>query len=168
MVWQAINYDFTVRIDKVIFKQLIAYRQTLMGNEPESLGLLVGLVWPRAFWLKHLTFPTPFDNLTRYWCSRSQKSALYNYKLLKVINQQSGNQLHYLGEWHTHPETNPRPSTTDYINWQLLPENKFYGRNIRLFMILGTKDPINDWLGLKINDIFIELKLCEKEIYSKK
>lgn len=158
--WQAINFDFKVRIDKVIFQQLIAYRQTKSGNEPESLGVLIGLVWQHAFWVKKITLPTPYDKLSRYDCCRTERSAQYNYHILKYINQKFDNKLHYLGEWHTHAENNPYPSYIDYINWKKLPDNKFYGRNIRLFMILGTKDFSNDWLSIKINDFYSELKIC--------
>ena len=39
--WQAVDYDFVVRIDNHIITQLTAYRQKT-SKQPESLGLLVG------------------------------------------------------------------------------------------------------------------------------
>ena len=130
--WQAVDSDFIVRIDNHIITQLTAYRQKT-SRQPESLGLLVGLVWENSFWVKAITTPTPFDELSRFLCIRTQKSADYNFKLLKKLNKQSNYQWHYLGEWHTHPETHPKPSKTDLDGWNELPKNSYYDRNIHLF-----------------------------------
>ena len=81
--WQAVDGNFVVRVDTHIITQLTAYRQKLQGRQPESLGLLVGLVWENAFWVKAITTPTPFDKLSRFLCIRTKKSADYNFKLLK-------------------------------------------------------------------------------------
>ena len=84
--WQAVDCDFVVRIDNFIITQLTAYRQKT-SKQPESLGLLVGFVWENAFWVKAITTPTPFDKLSRFFCIRTQKSADYNFELLKELNK---------------------------------------------------------------------------------
>ena len=71
--WQAVDGDFVVRVDTHIISQLTAYRQKLQGSQPESLGLLVGLVWENAFWVKAITTPTPFDKLSRFLSDRAVK-----------------------------------------------------------------------------------------------
>lgn len=58
--WQAVDSDFIVRIDSHIITQLTTYRQKT-NRQSESLGLLVGLVWENAFWVKAITTPTPFE-----------------------------------------------------------------------------------------------------------
>ncbi|MFC3873219.1 Mov34/MPN/PAD-1 family protein [Neisseria musculi] len=164
--WVAVDCDFTVRIDMSVLNQLAAFRQTLSGNEPESLGLLVGLVWPTAFWVKAATVPTPFDELNRFWCIRTEKSAEFNFHTLKRLNRQSNHQLHYLGEWHTHPQIQPTPSLTDHINWRMLPENRYFGQDTRLFVILGTESCSRDWLNIQINGTFFDL-VVKNDQYSK-
>ena len=59
----------------------------------------------------------------RFLCERTEESAISNYQLLKALNIKSGNRWHYLGEWHTHPQTSPIPSHQDYIGWSFLPKN---------------------------------------------
>lgn len=161
--WQAVDGDFVVRVDNHIITQLNAYRQKLQGKQPESLGLLVGLVWEKAFWVKAITTPTPFDKLRRFLCIRSQKSADYNFRLLQKLNQQSNHQWHYLGEWHTHPEMCPKPSQTDKVNWGKLPCNLYFNQNIHLFWILSSENHLNDWLNIRINNVFFELVVKNDE-----
>lgn len=161
--WQAVDSDFIVRIDNRIITQLTAYRQKT-SRQPESLGLLVGLVWENAFWVKKITTPTPFDKLSRFLCIRTQKSADYNFKLLKKINKQSNHQWHYLGEWHTHPEIHPKPSQTDLDGWDKLLQNSYYDKNIHLFWICSSETHINDWLSIRINNVFSKLVLKNDEL----
>lgn len=157
--WQAVDGNFVVRVDTHIITQLAAYRQKLQGRQPESLGLLVGLVWENAFWVKAITTPTPFDKLSRFLCIRTKKSADYNFKLLKKFNEQSNHQWHYLGEWHTHPEIYPKPSKTNLDGWNDLPLNSYYNQNIHLFWICSSETHINDWLNIRINNVFFKLVL---------
>ena len=103
--WQTVDGSFTVRIDKSVLNELDKYRQTIQGNEPESLGLLVGEVWKTAFWVRYITKPNKSDKCYRFLCERTEESAISNYQLLKALNIKSGNRWHYLGEWHTHPQT---------------------------------------------------------------
>lgn len=159
--WQAVDCDFVVRIDNFIITQLTAYRQKT-SKQPESLGLLVGFVWENAFWVKAITTPTPFDKLSRFFCIRTQKSADYNFELLKKFNKQSNHQWHYLGEWHTHPEINPKPSKTDLEGWNELPKNSYYDRNIHLFWICSSEVHSNDWLNIRINNVFFKLVLKKR------
>ena len=112
--WQAVDGDFVVRIDNHIITQLTAYRQKLQGRQAESLGLIVGLVWENAFWVKAITTPTPFDKLSRFLCIRTQKSADYNFNLLKKLNKQSNYQWHYLGE---SIQSHPKPIWKVGINY---------------------------------------------------
>ncbi|UKH18723.1 Mov34/MPN/PAD-1 family protein [Actinobacillus pleuropneumoniae] len=160
--WRAVNGNFVVRVDNHIITQLAAYRQK-QHEQPESLGLLVGLVWENAFWIKAITTPTPFDKLSRFLCIRTQKSADYNSKLLEKLNKQSNHQWHYLGEWHTHPEICPKPSQIDKENWEKLPCNLYFNQNIHLFWILSSENDANDWLNVRINNVFFELVLKNNE-----
>lgn len=157
--WQTIDASFTVRFDKSTLEELAEYRQTIKGNEPESLGILVGEVWENAFWVRYATKPNNYDKLSRFLCERTEESAKTNYQILKFLNIKSGNRWHYLGEWHTHPQTLPSPSTQDYMGWSLLPDNTYFNRNIRLFMICSSDNHNSDWLSIQIDGIFYKLIL---------
>lgn len=157
--WETASSDFTVRIDKCVLNELAVHRQSIQGNEPEALGILIGQVWKQAFWVKYVTKPNNIDKRSRFFCERSAESAELNYKILEHLNSQSGNQLHYLGEWHTHPQNKPVPSIQDYSGWGLLPKNNYFNHNIRLFIILSTQNHKLDWLAVQIDGIFSELIL---------
>lgn len=157
--WRTANSDFTVRVDKYVLDELAVYRQSLTGNEPESLGILIGKVWKCAFWVKCIIKPNKLDKCSRFLCERSIESAAINYQTLKNLNEKSRNQLHYLGEWHTHPQISPTPSIQDYIGWALLPENNYFNQNVRLFMVCSTEGYHSDWLAVQINGVFSELIL---------
>ncbi|WP_306387463.1 Mov34/MPN/PAD-1 family protein [Phocoenobacter skyensis] len=161
--WRTANSAFTVRIDKYVLDELAVYRQSLTGNEPESLGILIGKVWRSAFWVKFITKPNKLDKCSRFHCERSIESATINYQTLQYLNTQSKNQLHYLGEWHTHPQTSPTPSIQDYSGWGLLPENNYFNHNVRLFMICSTEDYHSDWLAVQINGVFFDLILQNEQ-----
>lgn len=47
--------------------------------------------------------------------------------------------LHYLGEWHTHPASSPRPSGTDLWQMQDSAQRKLYGAKSPLLLIVGGK-----------------------------
>jgi integrative and conjugative element protein (TIGR02256 family) len=60
--------------------------------------------------------------------------------------QESEGTIHYLGEWHTHPEKTPTPSPTDQADWnQHLQRDRFSGDTL-FFIIVGTEF-IRVWEG---------------------
>lgn len=54
----------------------------------------------------------------------------------------SGGVCDYVGEWHTHPERDPAPSTIDLREWALLLEAH---QVPLLFVIVGTQ---SRWVGI--------------------
>jgi len=53
--------------------------------------------------------------------------------------------MDYLGEWHTHPEHSPSPSTIDTHGWQRICNTR---KMPMLFVIAGTQHRL--WIGLGI------------------
>lgn len=56
---------------------------------------------------------------------------------------QSGGLVDYLGEWHTHPQALPTPSSVDIREWHVLLK-KYSGPLV--FVVLGITDGL--WVGL--------------------
>lgn len=50
--------------------------------------------------------------------------------------------MDYVGEWHTHPECNPTPSTIDMRGWTQASSTR---KAPMLFVIVGTKNSF--WIG---------------------
>lgn len=61
------------------------------------------------------------------------------------------------------PEINPKPSKTDLEGWNELPKNSYYDRNIHLFWICSSEAHCNDWLSIRINNVFLNLMLKNDE-----
>ena len=80
------------------------------SNAPEQGGILLGRVYKDQFVVEKISTPTELDRCSRYGFERHRLSAQFviDYEFFN-----SNGQVMYLGEWHTHPEDKPTPSTVD-------------------------------------------------------
>ncbi|MFB9053553.1 Mov34/MPN/PAD-1 family protein [Formosa undariae] len=89
-----------------IFKH---YTQT--GKKFEKGGILLGRCTDEnTVVIEKASIPTLFDRSSRYNFQRDKRSAqiFIDYEFIA-----SQGKTIYIGEWHTHPEDLPTPSTTD-------------------------------------------------------
>jgi integrative and conjugative element protein (TIGR02256 family) len=61
----------------------------------------------------------------------------------------------YLGEWHTHPEVLPSPSSLDISEWQLICRRK---ATPMVFMIVGMDGSL--WAGVGLGDTVFKAVMC--------
>jgi integrative and conjugative element protein (TIGR02256 family) len=103
----------------VIFSETViatfnAHRQLLFG-QTEAGGVLLGRRRGKHFEVVHATQPLRTDKRTRMSFVREsfghQEQAM---ELWKASRREVG----YLGEWHSHPEASPLPSSVDVRQWQ--------------------------------------------------
>lgn len=106
------------------------------SHQPEAGGIIMGKFIGEEIHVTRLSTPTELDKATRTTFERHRLSAQF------VINYEfynSGGQMTYLGEWHTHPEIDPTPSMVDkQMIKQQLSESKV-SRDFLLLMIKGTQ-----------------------------
>lgn len=107
----------------------------------EAGGILLGKRRLNHFEVLHTTEPTKFDTRSRYHWTRSDK---IHAEIAKKYWFESKGQISYLGEWHTHPETVPKPSTIDLNEWELLLNNHYYSGGMSM-VIVGTEEL---WCGI--------------------
>ncbi|QIK40508.1 Mov34/MPN/PAD-1 family protein [Pontivivens nitratireducens] len=99
---------------------------------PESGGQLFGVVEGQCVKLMRATGPRVSDRRGRFFfiadrfAERREISALH----------MSG--LHYLGDWHTHPQAVPAPSGTDISSMADLFVRSKHDLNAFLMVIVGT------------------------------
>lgn len=89
-----------------VVETLSRYRQ----RHPCSLeagGQLFGQVTSDVVAVVHASHPSRHDTRTRYSFRSAGKNA--QHRVIRL----STRSLHYLGEWHTHPQVQPRPSSDD-------------------------------------------------------
>lgn len=104
----------------------------------EAGGVLLGRHLQDSFdtVIDQVTVPMRGDWRGRHYFHRAQ---FRHQQAIDLAWQQSSGTVTYLGEWHTHPEMIPTPSSTDLRNWFNRLERDTYSCNILYFMILGRR-----------------------------
>tara|TARA_R110001599_G_scaffold159052_2_gene346337 strand:- start:145638 stop:146030 length:393 start_codon:yes stop_codon:yes gene_type:complete len=109
-----LNFDqFSLRVivHLDVIEQLKTFRQ-IKPKDVEACGLLLGRAYNHAIEVTAFTPPQVSDRRTR--SSYSRKSKGHAEQAVNIWKHSSG-LIGYLGEWHTHPEHNPLPSSKDLI-----------------------------------------------------
>ena len=102
---------------------------------PEAGGILVGKIIDGEINVLKLSIPTSLDKASRTNFIRSKIGAQI---ILDHEFHNSSGQLTYLGEWHTHPEKHPTPSSMDlHMLKDQFKQNTFHTDFI-LLLIKGT------------------------------
>lgn len=86
--------------------------------------------------IDQVTVPMRGDRRGRHYFYRAQ---FRHQQAIDQAWQQSSGTVTYLGEWHTHPEMIPIPSSTDIKNWSNRLKQDTYSSNILYFIILGRQ-----------------------------
>jgi integrative and conjugative element protein (TIGR02256 family) len=125
--------------------QLFKKYQQLLPTAPESAGVLIGERRGKHVVITDISTPGKGDSCSRYQVDR--KGAHHQNKVNESFIKSNGTK-HYLGEWHTHPEKRPTPSSLDYKSWSKISK-KDEGV---VFIIVGQE---SFWLAAKIKSTFI-------------
>lgn len=128
--------DSMVIGDKAL-QQMAAYRQT-SEYHTEAGGVLIGRKLRECgdWVVDEVTEPQELDHRRRFGFFRAKNP---HQSVIDQVWKQSQGTLGYLGEWHTHPESHPKPSGTDFDYWKkALQTFKFEGDTL-FFAILGTE-----------------------------
>lgn len=146
LVFKALDESLVV-ISTEVANILLSYRQ-VSDSSPESAGVLIGECRGVHIVLKDLSEPSKFDIRSRFMVDRISK---HHQRTVDEAFKKSNGELHYLGEWHTHPEDVPNPSITDYTSW-----HKNLKSDLPLILIIVGRTHF--WVGKKIKDNIEVLK----------
>jgi len=100
---------YEVEIAENVLKALSSFKQK-GKNKFEAGGILLGQVVKNTIYITKLSFPNHLDKAKRTFFDRHKLPAQI------IINHEFSNsdgKTIYLGEWHTHPELTPTPSSVD-------------------------------------------------------
>lgn len=103
-----------VVVNSSVMELVTRYRQ-VGKTESESGGILIGIRRGEYFEVTAATTPQISDKRSRLRFERVEKG---HFDLLKRHWVESKGEENYLGEWHTHPEDYPSPSTLDLSEWE--------------------------------------------------
>lgn len=102
-------------------------------SSAEAGGLLIGYKRGKHFEITDITYPYKGDTRNRFLFERKDKKHINKLKSIRIF---SLGKKGFLGEWHTHPEKNPLPSSLDLIEWE---KTASYNEDILLFLIVGQE-----------------------------
>lgn len=108
------------------------YRQ-LEPDQLEAGGLLIGHLRGQHIEVTMATEPMRGDRRKRMSFLRRDRG---HFAIANQLWEQSGHLCGYVGEWHTHPEPDPIPSSIDTRQWSAIMKED---RLPRLFIIAGTR-----------------------------
>jgi integrative and conjugative element protein (TIGR02256 family) len=130
------------------------YRQ-IRRFDKEAGGILIGrvLVEDGNYIIDDVSEPMPTDKRSRFRFSRKTEG---HQEYFNAVWERENGRCFYLGEWHTHPERVPIPSSIDRKDWNRLL-NIGYETGCLFFIILGI-DEIKVWYGYGEEPIVVELK----------
>lgn len=131
-----LGLDSYLLIPLDLISQLERHQQ-LSLTDSERGGLLIGIYRPPHIEITQISEPQKEDGTSRFeFIRRSKKHidlVLYAWKKSKKIET-------YMGEWHTHPEDHPVPSSTDLKEWH----EKFPKDRAKIVIIIGR---VSNWYG---------------------
>lgn len=116
---------------------MLSFRQ-LAPADKEAGGILLGrhIIDSRDVVVDEVSVPMKGDKRSRCGFERSNKP---HQKVIDERWRTSGGTCQYLGEWHTHPEPVPHPSSVDVGDWKRRLKHDTVDSEISFFVVVGTK-----------------------------
>ncbi|RKH52691.1 hypothetical protein D7Y23_06235 [Corallococcus sp. AB050B] len=147
-----------VKLDPVALSQMISFRQTRRCHR-EAGGVLLGryIKGCRDIVVDEVTSPMAGDWRLPFFFRRSRS------RHQQVIDERwtaSRGTCQYLGEWHTHPELIPNPSSTDIAEWRRRLRTDLFDGNSLLFIIVGIRE-VRIWEGARADPVLALLQRRE-------
>jgi len=130
---------------------VLGYRQD-DPSRPEAGGILLGryILDCDDVVVDEATVPVEDDRRSR---QRFYRSAKHHQDAICRAWARSAGTCNYLGEWHTHPEADPSPSSIDLAGWRRKLIVDHVDSGVLYFVIVGTH-AINVWCGYRRRLIF--------------
>lgn len=141
---------FMILIAPKALQVINKWRQT--SNQSEACGVLLGEIRNTSIKITNVSTPQPSDERFPTKYIRHIKG---HQELVDDLHSKSNGTVNYVGEWHTHPENIPSPSSTDLESWK--NTSTFFSLvDIPLvFFIAGIQ---GDWLGIMIKNTLYKAK----------
>lgn len=131
MVYVVEGTDQKVILCSSVIEQVTRYRQ-ICHDAPESGGQLFAHITSSEIVISCATVPYKEDRRSRF------RLTLDRWRQKLDIRQLFSKGLHFVGEWHTHPENYPSPSEMDLANMRECFVKSKHQLHSFLMMIVGT------------------------------
>lgn len=122
-------------------------------GEKESGGILLGYVYEDHTEITKITTPSKLDRFGKLFFIRSRISA--QSVINRVWKKNKGTQI-YLGEWHTHSEIGPIPSSEDKTMIKKVLRETIMEIDFLYLVIVGQNDTC--WIGKQTRERLTQLR----------
>ncbi len=138
MVFVGAGISLTIRADTC--RKFLRYQQQLGKNE--AGGMLFGSINGSTVKVEDISTPSFLDKRspTGYRWHRDSAN--------KTIIKFSRKGLHYLGDWHSHPQNNPVPSQNDIESIRSTYNESVHELNYFILFILSNSDIQSSYVAL--------------------
>lgn len=135
-----------LKVSKEALEVMLSFRQNKKSDR-EAGGILLGRYIRNSFdiIIDEVSAPVSKDKRSRFGFRRTKKS---HQKIIDDRWRESGGTCQYLGEWHSHPEPLPNPSTVDIKDWKRRLKKDVVDGDHSFFVIIGTNE-IGIWEGFR-------------------
>lgn len=138
-----------IKVSKAPLQIMLSFRQMERGSH-ESGGVLLGRYLKDSLdvVVDFVTTPKENDSSTEvfFFKNKDEHQAVIDEKW-----EHSKGTCNYLGEWHTHPQDHPTPSSTDIKTWIRLVKETHFEFGELYFVIIGRKSACAYKVNKKIN-----------------
>ena len=132
--WATQDSQSFVHLEPEVLETFNEYVQG--GRDLEAGGILLGRVRGPHLQIIEATTPSPRDRRSRFSFERDE----FHHHATAIRRwEESNGIIRYVGEWHTHPQDHPTPSSIDLSEWKILAADRVDGRPL-LGLIVGCRD----------------------------
>jgi len=138
-----------------VLKHFRRHRQTRPWQKEAGGQLFARIALPRIV-VSEATGPRPTDRRTRtsYQPDRAAEQ--------REILERHARGLHFIGDWHTHPETRPAPSGRDHRSIADCFVRSTHGLNAFVLVIVGTA-ALQEALYVAVHNAELTTRLIARE-----
>lgn len=134
---------------------VINRHRQIRPEQEEAGGVLLGRIGVGGdIRVDVATEPSKMDGRSRFWFRRARRPT---QELIDSAWKESEGYRNYLGEWHTHPEGVPKPSSVDIDGWSKLAKRAEYEQDALIFLILGQR-ALRAWEIEQGQEVVVELE----------
>lgn len=143
-----------IAVDRVVTERIDRYSR-VPENTTEAGGILIGSYRGLHIEITECSEPLRRDRRARLRFDRDDPG---HQNLAKKRWRESGRILTFVGEWHTHPESFPTPSSIDLDTWRAVTRKNATGSTV--FLIRGYD---GWWAGLACGNVLSKLSIVPTE-----
>ncbi len=147
-----IDNNTVLEFDQQVIATFDKYKQ--MPGRQESGGILLGRIFENKITIETIATPDSRDKAGLIFFIRSRRKAqdIVN----KTWDDSKGDKI-YLGEWHTHSESCPQPSSMDKDMIRNMLRDSIMEIDFLITVIVGIDDY---WVGLQKDNRLKKLERC--------